>query len=104
MDHQEAIVNPSKKLSDLKKLRQGGIHQRDIYVRIYLGGLLCDFSMAWAAPHWNLKVLQIPNLTDQKYQDLYDFNRMIKSEGTKTGFRATKNKETHFKLRMVLSR
>ena len=96
---QEALVNPSKMLRDLKRLRRAGIYQRDVFTRNYLEGLLVDFSVAWTAPHWSLEVLGEPNLTDQKDQELYDFDRMIKSEGIVTRIRATKNEETITKLR-----
>ena len=104
MEPQNAILNPKRMLGDLKKLRQGGIYQRDICARNYLGGLLVDFSIAWTTPHWSSEAFRGASLTRERNAELYDFDRMISDERIKTVIRAARDEDTYEKLRPLKSR
>lgn len=86
--HPKAIIEPHKMLSDLQTLNNGGIYQRDISARNYVGGLLVDFGMAWTRPHWILEVLGDNYLEKRKTDELRAFDRMMKEKGIKTTARA----------------
>ena len=96
---QKAILRPAKMISDLRKLREGGIYQKDIAPRNYLGGLLVDFSVAWTIPHWSQNALGELNRTTQQNQELYDFDRMMREGRIKTSVRAAPDEDALGKLR-----
>lgn len=76
----QAVVNPTRMLIDLKVLRKNGIYTRDIHARNYRDGLLIDFSMALTAPHWMLWTLKGDLLRLKKDSELTSFDEMIESE------------------------
>ncbi|KAL9615677.1 MAG: hypothetical protein Q9160_009342 [Pyrenula sp. 1 TL-2023] len=99
VDSPKAIVRPDKMLKDLKKLRCIPVFQRDMYARNYKDGMLVDFSMAWAEPHWHMSMIKGGQLILEKNSELYLFDEMIADAGIKTTVRATKDHKSCRKLR-----
>ena len=99
VENQDAIVDPKNMKRDLKILRGGGLYQRDVAERNYLGGLLVDFSVAWTSPHWASQVLPQPLLESYQDGELWEFDEMMKEANVKTTVRAARDTETLGKLR-----
>ena len=99
VEGQKAIVNPAKMLQSLNVLRDGGVYQRDVYARNFLGGLPVDFSIAWTKPHWIFDELIEPNKTTQLDRELYDFDKMMRIERPRTRTRAVRSKMAMRRLR-----
>lgn len=85
-------------LRDLKKLREIGIYQRDLYERNYKDGLLVDFSIAWTKPHWLLGLMGGGQLKAKTNDELYLFDDMME-EHRLLRIRATRNYKYCRKLR-----
>ncbi|KAI1117617.1 kinetochore Sim4 complex subunit FTA2-domain-containing protein [Nemania sp. NC0429] len=94
-----SVLNPSRMVGDLKKLRKLGIYVRDIYARNYKAGFLVDFSIAWTAPHWCLIEISPFQRELFKNEELGMFDWMMKEEGIKTFVRARRNRKYCRKLR-----
>jgi Kinetochore Sim4 complex subunit FTA2 len=89
-------------LRELKALRSLGIYVMDVRWPNYKGGHLVDFSMAFTTPFCLFRkgVRQDWEIVQWKYQDLYDFDDMVRDElGMKTSIRAAPNEEVLGRLR-----
>ncbi|KAL8739396.1 MAG: hypothetical protein Q9190_007804 [Brigantiaea leucoxantha] len=88
-----------KMLRDLKTMREAEIYNMDIYARNYKGGLLIDFSIAMTAPHYLFDIKSEWWSGVQKKLDLFQFDRMIRSEEVVTNISAVANDDYLAKLR-----
>ena len=88
-----------KMLRDLKRMRAEGVYNMDIRARNYKDGMLVDLSIAITTPHYLFETKPSWRVRNYKWQDLLQFDEMIKEENIATWVRARPNKEYLAKLR-----